>query len=145
MQWRLRPDGGAASQARRDAVRWLGAAGIGPVDDVAVVIAELLANAIRVASKEVVLEVTLAPGEIHLCVGDDGVGFTQLPPEVLPPFDAEGSRGLYLVRKLSQGFAVETNPSGTVVRCWLPVSRVAAPDVAGHSASASRAECRPAP
>ena len=142
MQWRLRPGSKAAGQARRDAVRWLGAAGIGPLDDLAVVIAELLANAVQVARREVVLEVTLALGEVHVCVCDDGAGFTSLPAQGLPPSDAEGSRGLFLVRSLSQGFAVETTAAGTVVRCWLPVTAVAGPDAPARSASPSRADVR---
>jgi anti-sigma regulatory factor (Ser/Thr protein kinase) len=129
VQWRLRPESRAAGQARRDAVRWLAAQGLpgGTTDDVAVIIAELLANAIRVAPRTVVLDLEVAAGRCHVTVTDDGPGFRELPPDTLPPLEAEGSRGLFLVRTLSRGFAVQKGPAGTVVCCWLPVSFAAAP------------------
>ena len=120
-RWQLRPDRHAAQQARRDAVRWLDDQGL-PAGDAALVIAELLANAVRAARSLVVLELTVELGRVHIAVSDDGPGLEELPGETLPPVDAEGSRGLYLVRKLSEGLELDGNSVGATVRCWLPAA-----------------------
>ena len=127
MQWQFGPEGQAAGHVRREAVRWLTQQGVGPLDDTAVVIAELLANAVRVARHRVCLDVSRVDGRILISVTDDGPGFGSLPLPVLPPLEAEGSRGLYLVRTLSADFAVDRAETGTTVHCSLPVSALAAP------------------
>ena len=119
-RWQLRPERAAAQQTRRAAVQWLGDRGF-PAGDAALVISELLANAVRAARGMVVLEVSVAEGRLHLAVSDDGRGLDELPEEALPPTDVEGRRGLFLVRKLSQDLALDADALGTTVRCWLPV------------------------
>ena len=119
-RWQLGPDRHAAQQARRDAVRWLDDRGL-EVGDAALVIAELLANAVRAARGAVVLEVSLGRGRIDVAVSDDGPGIDELPDCGLPSLDSEGSRGLFLVRKLSMGLELDGSSVGTTVRCWLPV------------------------
>ena len=118
-RWQIRPDRHAAQQARREAVRWLDDRGL-PAGDAALVIAELLANAVRAARGLVVLEVSVDLGRVHIAVSDDGPGLEELPADTLPPLDAEGSRGLFLVRKLSQGLTLDSGSVGATVRCWLP-------------------------
>ena len=118
-RWQLKPDRQAAQHVRREAVRWLGDRGT-PAGDAALVIAELLANAVHAARGTVVLEVSVAEGRVHIAVSDDGPGLGELPVETLPPLDAEGSRGLFLVRKLSSGLQLDADAVGTTVRCWLP-------------------------
>lgn len=118
-RWQLRPDRQAAQQARRDAVRWLADQGL-PGGDAALVIAELLANAVRAARGLVVLELVVERGRLRIAVSDDGPGLEELPVDTLPPLDAEGSRGLFLVRKLSAGLELENDGIGTTVRCWMP-------------------------
>lgn len=130
-RWQLGPDRHAAHQARRDAVRWLSDREVA-VGDAALVIAELLANAVRAARGIVVLEVEVNADKLHIAVSDDGPGLEELPDEVLPPLEAEGSRGLYLVRKLSAGLELDSSALGTTVRCWIPIeSRL--PVVPGQS------------
>ncbi|MCW2543631.1 MAG: hypothetical protein JWM40_1183, partial [Frankiales bacterium] len=119
-RWQLRPERRAAQQTRRDAVRWLNDHGL-PAGDAALVIAELLANAVRAARGAIVLEVTVERGRVSIAVSDDGPGLNELPVETLPPLDAEGSRGLFLVRKLSSGLELDVEAVGTTVRCWLPL------------------------
>jgi anti-sigma regulatory factor (Ser/Thr protein kinase) len=121
-RWQLGPDRHAAHQARRDAVRWLSDRGIA-AGDAALVIAELLANAVRVARGVVMLELVVAADKLRVSVSDDGPGLDELPDDALPPLEAEGSRGLYLVRKLSAGLELEREGPGTTVRCWLPIER----------------------
>ena len=120
-RWQLRPDRHAAQQTRREAVRWLDDRGV-PAGDAALVIAELLANAVRAARGLVVLELSTSLGRVHIAVSDDGPGLDELPADTLPPLDAEGSRGLFLVRKLSQGLQLDGGAVGTTVRCWVPTS-----------------------
>jgi serine phosphatase RsbU (regulator of sigma subunit)/anti-sigma regulatory factor (Ser/Thr protein kinase) len=130
-RWQLGPDRHAAQRVRREAVRWLDDQSV-PAGDAALVIAELLANAVRAARGLVVLEVSLAAGRVQIAVSDDGPGLEELPVEMLPPLDAEGSRGLFLVRKLSSGLELDAGSVGTTVRCWLPVI-AQAPVVPGQS------------
>lgn len=118
-RWQLTPDRLAAQTARRAAVQWMGDRGV-PAGDAALVIAELLANAVRAARGTVVLEVCLDGPRLQIAVSDDGPGLEELPVETLPPLDAEGSRGLFLVRKLSSGLELDRHGVGTTVRCWLP-------------------------
>jgi anti-sigma regulatory factor (Ser/Thr protein kinase) len=68
----------------------------------------------------VVLEVCVDEGRVSIAVSDDGPGLEGLPVDTLPPLDAEGSRGLFLVRKLSSGLQLDEESIGTTVRCWLP-------------------------
>lgn len=119
-RWQIPPDRHAAQQLRRDAVRWLGDRGVS-AGDTALVVAELLANAVRAARRIVVLELWLSPGRVHVAVTDDGPGLVELPDEAMPPLDAEGNRGLFLVRKLSRDVELDPEALGTTVRCWLPV------------------------
>jgi serine phosphatase RsbU (regulator of sigma subunit)/anti-sigma regulatory factor (Ser/Thr protein kinase) len=119
--WTIRPDRREAQLARREAVRWLADHGV-RAGDVALVIAELLANAVRAARGAVVLEVSITDGRINVAVSDDGAGLDELPVDTLPPLEAEGSRGLFLVRKLSSGLELDNEALGTTVRCWLPVA-----------------------
>ena len=123
MQWQLAPDRQAASQVRREAVRWLDSQHLEPLDDAAVVIAELLANAVCAANQTVLLDVEVeSVRRIGISVTDDGPGFRTLPARELPPIEAEGSRGLFLVRTLSTGFSVGRTTAGTTVRCSLAIS-----------------------
>ncbi|MCW2599509.1 MAG: domain S-box-containing protein [Frankiales bacterium] len=120
-RWQLRPDRHAVHQARRDAVRWLDDRGL-QAGDAALIIAELLANALRAARGVVVLEVSVTQDRVNIAVSDDGPGLDELPDCGLPSVDAEGNRGLFLVRKLSSGLELDPAAVGTTVRCWLPVA-----------------------
>ena len=118
-RWQIEPRPREAQQLRREVVRWLGDRGVQPVN-AALVVAELLANAIRAARSLVVLEVTLARGGVQVAVSDDGPGLVELPDEGLPSTEGEGGRGLFLVRRLSHGVELVPDTIGTTIRCWLP-------------------------
>lgn len=117
MQWQLGPDRREAQQVRRDAVRWLASMGVEETDTAELVIAELLANAVRAAAESVTLELAADEGRVEIVVTDDGRGFTALPDPTQPPVAAEQGRGLYLVRMLSSDLQSEATPSGTTMRC----------------------------
>lgn len=135
-RWTLRPERRAAQQARRDAVRWLDDRGLA-AGDAALVVAELLANGVRAARSLVVLELALVDDRLEIAVSDDGPGLVELPAETLPSLEAEGSRGLFLVRKLSHGLALDPEAVGTTVRCWLPAGLVVEPVVPAQSVRGS--------
>jgi serine phosphatase RsbU (regulator of sigma subunit)/anti-sigma regulatory factor (Ser/Thr protein kinase) len=120
VRWQSAADSLAAQQLRRDAVRWLRDRGVAG-GDAALVIAELLNNAVRAARSTIVLELGVSERRVDVAVTDDGPGLLELPDEVVPAPDAENSRGLFLVRKLSHDVALDPNSVGTTVRCWLPV------------------------
>ena len=119
--WQFRPDRLAAQQVRQAAARWLSGQGVVSVDDALLVIAELLANAIRVAEGIVTLEVTVTATRVQITVTDDGGGLKALPSAELPSDQSEGGRGLYLVRMLSCDLLVDTVSTGTSIRCWVPL------------------------
>jgi hypothetical protein len=68
-----------------------------------------------------VLELSTSALGVEVRVTDDGEGLSELPEDGVPDLDAEGSRGLFLVRKLSAGLELVPSPSGTTVRCWVPL------------------------
>jgi anti-sigma regulatory factor (Ser/Thr protein kinase) len=119
-RWQITPERHAAQQLRREAVRWLSDRGVA-AGDTALVVAELLANAVRAARGIVVLELSVRPDRVDVAVTDDGPGLVELPDEELPALDAEGNRGLFLVRKLSRDVELDPDTIGTTVRCWLPI------------------------
>jgi anti-sigma regulatory factor (Ser/Thr protein kinase) len=109
----------APGEARRWAA-WLAAA-VPPAtaEGILIAVSELVTNAVRHAG--------LAPGapievraEVHhdrvtLTVRDRGVGLPATPPPALPPPDVAGSRGLYLVSRLSTRVLME--PATGSVTC----------------------------
>ena len=110
-----------ARDVRREAVRWLTDAGVSKADAADLVISEPLANAVRSAHGAVSLEVSLIDGQVQIAVTDDGPGLFALPGATLPPPEAEGSRGLFLVRQLSSDLEFAADPEGFTVRCWVPI------------------------
>jgi len=121
VRWTIGANPLEARDVRHEAVHWLTGAGISRADDAALVIAELLANAVRAAHGTVSLEVSLVDGQVHIAVTDDGPGLLELPGATLPSPQAEGSRGLFLVRQLSSDVEFAADPEGFTVRCWVPI------------------------
>ena len=122
--WTISPDTAAVRQLRRTVAAWLGERHI-VRDDVLLAAGELLANAARAARTHVSLHLAVGDAGLVIDVTDDG-----LPPRdlarrgtLLPPHDAEGGRGLYLVRALATHVDVLATVEGTTVRAVLPASR----------------------
>lgn len=127
VQWQVGPERHDAHRVRREASAWLADQQVAPLDDLALIVAELLANAIEAARGIILLDLTIADGRVRVCVTDDGPGFALVPPGALPSPEAESSRGLYLVWSLSEDFHVDHRADRTTVRCVVPLSKVAAP------------------
>lgn len=118
-----------AQEARHAVVRQLGQWGFGPMEDVscavALVVAELAANAVRHGSlpgREFAVRVDYegAASRFRIEVSDARLGRT--PEEaVLPPADQESGRGLFLVECLASRWGWEPrNPVGKTV--WAEVA-----------------------
>ena len=124
--WEIPADPHAVPQLRREAVRWVADQGLA-AGDLALIVAELLANAVRAAASRVTLELALGVDGLDVRVRDDGAGLDVLPDDGVPDLDAEGSRGLFLVRRLATDLQLLPSETGTTVRCRLPLEQV--PDV----------------
>jgi PAS domain S-box-containing protein len=127
--WEIAPELHAVPQLRRDAVRWLADQGLA-VGDLALVVAELLANAVRAARSRVTLDLALTSGGLEVVVSDDGVGIDALPDDGDPGIEAESSRGLFLVRRLATDLELLPGASGTTIRCRVPLEQL--PGVPGQ-------------
>lgn len=125
--WRVDPAPHEAAQTRRDATAWLRERGV-EVDDIALALGELLANAVEHARTSIEVEVTVGADGVLLEVRDDGPGF-DLTPRQRAADDAEGGRGLAIVQELVADLHLHSTPAGTVARAHLvpAADRTAAP------------------
>ncbi len=121
MRWTIGANRLEARDVRHLAVRWLTDEGVRSADDAALVISELLANAVRAAHGAVSLELSIFEGQVQIAVTDDGPGLLALPGATLPSPRAEGSRGLFLVRQLSSDVEFAAERQGFTIRCWVPI------------------------
>ena len=127
--WSISTDLHEVSQLRREAVRWLADQGLA-AGDLALVVAELLANAVRAARSRVTLDLALTGGGLEVVVGDDGPGLRALPDDTAPEEDSETSRGLFLVRRLATDVQLLPVDVGTRIRCRVPLDQL--PGVPGQ-------------
>lgn len=113
--------------ARRRLTADLSAAGVfgQAVGDAALVVSELLSNAIKHAwpLPGEKLQVTWAvdQGSVEVAVRDGG-GATR-PQEAYPPVSSLGGRGLGIVEHLSQDWGIRTDDVGQTVWAVLPAPR----------------------
>jgi anti-sigma regulatory factor (Ser/Thr protein kinase) len=114
--------------ARRRLTADLSAAGVfgHAVGDAAVVISELLSNAIKHAwplpGEQVQVRWLMDDGSVQVAVSDGG-GPTP-PGQDYPSASALGGRGLGIVERLSQDWGVETSDLGQTVWAVLPAPTV---------------------
>jgi anti-sigma regulatory factor (Ser/Thr protein kinase) len=108
----LPQDPSSARVARLLVRRQLVEAGVGePVLDAAVLVAsELVTNAVRHGSGEVVLEIGTGSDEARIEVSDASTGV----PSVVSPYEG-GGRGMLVVDAVSSGWGVERQPVGKTV------------------------------
>jgi serine/threonine-protein kinase RsbW len=85
------------------------------LDDFVVAVNELLTNAVRHGGGTGRLTLSCTADAVVCEVADSGPGVGALRPEKPAP-DQPGGWGLYLVRELTDTFAVKTGPEGTAVR-----------------------------
>ncbi len=87
-------------------------------DELALVVSELVTNAVRHASPPVELEIEVSPDEVLVAVDDGSPG---RPTSRAPADDAEGGRGLAMVDILSAETGVRPKPPGKTV--WAALRR----------------------
>ena len=110
---------------RRQVAADLRAAGAGDdaVDDVALVVSELVGNAVRhgaaaAGAGDVVLRVRARDGRVLRVEVDDAGDLPAVPPAPAPT--AESGRGLLLVDQLASRWGAQSIPGGT--RVWFEVT-----------------------
>lgn len=114
--------GHAPGQARRFLAEELARAEVGAqqLSDIAVIVSELVTNAIRAGSPTVHVRMLVEAGALRIEVRDDAGG-TPTPRTVGPR--ATHGRGLQIVRALASGWGVEPVAGGGKV-VWATVSLV---------------------
>jgi anti-sigma regulatory factor (Ser/Thr protein kinase) len=99
----------------RDALRDWDLAGM--VDDAALIVTELVTNAVRHGKSDFRLRLSRTPGAFRIEVVDEGEG----TPEPQPlDIEAEGGRGIMLVDAMSSSWGVENVPRGKLV--WAEIA-----------------------
>lgn len=113
------PEGELGPASARSAVRdWAGATGHRDLaDDLALVVSELVTNAVRYGSPPVVVELEDGEQTVTVAVADSGGG---RPRARQADSDDEGGRGLLLVELLAAETGVRADPPGKTV--WAALS-----------------------
>jgi anti-sigma regulatory factor (Ser/Thr protein kinase) len=114
----LPPEPASATQARRLAREQLASiCAPDALDTVALLVTELVTNAILHARTPLQLQIETLPNHVRLCVEDT----SDLQPELRNySADAVTGRGLALVEALASSWGVDATPSGKVVWCDVP-------------------------
>ncbi|HSL10897.1 MAG TPA: methanogen output domain 1-containing protein [Actinomycetota bacterium] len=128
MDWYLEADSDAtqATALRHEIVSFLErhASEGSDLDAAGVIVAELIANAVRHTGGPVWATVDWSHREPTLIVRDLGPGFRLPDDPHLPPMESVGGRGLYIASQLAPELAQRTERSvGADVRATLPVTR----------------------
>jgi len=90
-------------------------------DDAELMITELVTNAMRYASGDIDVSITLRDRFVHLSVRDNN---PQRPVRVLPdPDNGEGGRGLLLLDAIAAGWGTTVLPGGKAVWATLRIRR----------------------
>lgn len=114
----LPPEPSSATQARRLAREQLASiCSPDALDIVALLVTELVTNAILHARTPLHLHIETRPGHVRLCVEDTSDRQPQLRSY---DADAVTGRGLALVETLASSWGVDSTPSGKVVWCDIP-------------------------
>lgn len=94
------------------------------VDDAALLVTELVTNAIEHGKGAVTVQLSVLSGVLHVAVTDHGA---HIPHQLEADLDAEGGRGLWLVEAVAVAWG--TTPLGTVTgkTVWFELRVVSAP------------------
>lgn len=115
----LPPEPSSATRARWLAREQLGASySSDTLDTIALLVTELVTNAILHARTPLQLTLEARPGSVRICVEDES---NEQPAVRRYASDAVTGRGLALVDRLASSWGVDATPSGKVVWCEVPV------------------------
>jgi serine/threonine-protein kinase RsbW len=137
--WTIAPDAESVGVVRRQLVAWLEAHPVPQerLDAVALVVSELVTNAVTAARSTIQVHAVLGDATLEVAVTDDGRGLTVHLDDV-PDVDdlfAESGRGLHLVDALASTWTVRADDAGTTVRAQLALGDGrSVPPVYGHPA-----------
>jgi anti-sigma regulatory factor (Ser/Thr protein kinase) len=84
----------------------------GHIEDVALVVSELVTNAVVHGDGDITLNVTVALDSVRVEVGDRE---PELPDRLVAALDAESGRGLLLVSRIARDWGVRAAGTGKVV------------------------------
>jgi anti-sigma regulatory factor (Ser/Thr protein kinase) len=116
----LPPDPSSATRARALAREQLGpSCSDDMIDTVALLVTELVTNAILHARTPLQLTLESHPGHVRICVEDAS---SERPAVQSYEPDAVTGRGLALVQQLSSSWGVDVTPAGKVVWCEVPTT-----------------------
>ena len=118
--WRALPTPAAVTMLRSESRAWLTAHAVPSetIEDLALVVSELLSNAVRAARSEVGLSVSITNDMIVVEVDDDGTGDATLDARGRDPIAAgrTDGRGLFVVRTLTDDVSIVSTTEGTIVK-----------------------------
>ena len=118
----LPPEPSSATRARALAREQLEAScSSDTLDTVALLVTELVTNAILHARTPLLLTLESRPGRVRICVEDES---NEQPALRHYESDAVTGRGLALVEQLASSWGVDTTPSGKAVWCEVSVEDV---------------------
>jgi signal transduction histidine kinase len=90
--------------------------GPGVVDDIALIVSELVSNAVNAHASIVTVDLTVHRDHVRVAVSDDAAG---VPVMLNPSPQAAGGRGLRIVEQLSRKWRVDPTHRGK--RVWAEV------------------------
>jgi len=112
LEMRFASETSMVAVSRRRLVEVAERLGCGAIDAVAIIVSELVANAVEHGRGPVTLRAVHRRGRLRIEVHDRGPG----APEVRTAApDAERGRGMYIVANLAVGWGVETGTTGKTV------------------------------
>jgi anti-sigma regulatory factor (Ser/Thr protein kinase) len=113
----LPPLPASVAKARRFVLSKLGQLGVSDPGDVALVVSELVTNAVVHAGTAITVRVGPGPAGVRIEIADES---RDLPGLRIPNPGAKSGRGLLLVEHFTQAWGVEQTPSGKVVWFIVP-------------------------
>lgn len=100
-------------------------------DDAALLVSELMSNAVRHGGATAILTVTLGEGYVTVELHDDGAGRPQMPSGAMDPSVASG-RGLRILERVAAQWGVQDDREGSGKTVWFRLATDQATATAEH-------------